>query len=129
MPVRDYQYKSDEWLQGNAWDRSTPVGPELVTVDEVSDPGALTLRTTVNGQTVQESPTSLLIFSIPKLVSVISEFATLEPGDPILTGTPGGVGVRREPQLLLGDGDVVTVEVDGVGRIENRMTAELVPGP
>ena len=126
VSMRDYQHKSHQWLQGKAWDRSTPVGPELVTVDEVGDPGALTLRTTVNGQTVQESSTSLLIFGIPKLVSVISEFATLEPGDLILTGTPGGVGFRREPQLLLGDGDAVAVEVDGVGRIENRMIAEAI---
>jgi acylpyruvate hydrolase len=121
VSMRDFQYKTHQWLQGKAWDASTPVGPELVTADEVPDPSALTLRTTVNGQTVQESSTALLIFSVAKLISVISEFATLEPGDLILTGTPGGVGFRREPQLLLGDGDVVTVEVDGIGRIENRM--------
>jgi len=124
--MRDYQNKTHQWLAGKAWDASTPVGPELVTVDEVADPAALTLHTTVNGETVQESSTALLIFSIARLVSVISEFATLEPGDLILTGTPGGVGFRREPQLLLSDGDVVAVEVDGIGRIENRMVAEPV---
>ena len=124
VSMRDFQHKTHQWLQGKAWDRSTPIGPELVTPDEVGDPSALSLRTTVNGETVQEAGTDLLIFDIPTLISVVSEFATLEPGDVILTGTPGGVGIRREPPLLLGDGDVVAVEVDGVGRIENRVTEE-----
>jgi acylpyruvate hydrolase len=124
VSMRDFQHKTHQWLQGKAWDRSTPIGPELVTPDEVGDPSALTLRTTVNGETVQEAATALLIFDVPTLISVVSEFATLEPGDVILTGTPGGVGIRREPPLLLGDGDVVAVEVDGVGRIENRVTEE-----
>jgi len=124
VSMRDYQYKTNQWLQGKAWDASTPVGPELVTTDEVRDPGVLRLRTVVNGETVQDAATELLIFDVPTLVSLISEFATLEPGDLILTGTPGGVGFRREPQLLLGDGDVVSVEISGVGRIENRMVSE-----
>ncbi len=122
VSMRDYQYKTHQWLQGKAWDASTPVGPDLVTLDEAPDP--LTLRTFVNGEKVQEATTELLIFDVATLVSVISEFATLEPGDLILTGTPGGVGYRREPQLLLKDGDVVVVEVDGVGRIENRCVAD-----
>jgi len=124
VSMRDFQYKTHQWLQGKAWDASTPVGPELVTAEEVPDPSALLLRTIVNGDVVQEATTGLLIFDVAKLVSVISEFATLQPGDLILTGTPGGVGFRREPQLLLGDGDVVTVEVEGLGRIENRFVAE-----
>jgi acylpyruvate hydrolase len=117
VSMRDYQYKTHQWLQGKAWDASTPVGPDLVTLDEA--PGPLILRTFVNGGQVQEASTELLIFDVATLVSIVSEFATLEPGDLILTGTPGGVGYRREPQLLLGDGDVVVVEVEGVGRIEN----------
>lgn len=125
VSMRDYQYKTHQWVQGKAWDASTPVGPALVTVDEVPDPANLTLRTILNGETVQESSTALLIFDIPTLISTISEFTTLEPGDLILTGTPSGVGVRRDPPLLLGDGDVVTVEVDGIGRIENRIVAEV----
>ncbi|HEY6760523.1 MAG TPA: fumarylacetoacetate hydrolase family protein [Baekduia sp.] len=124
LSMRDFQRRSHQWLQGKAWDASTPVGPWLVTADEVGDPQALTLRTTVNGQTVQEATTDLMIFDVATLVSTISEFATLLPGDLILTGTPGGVGVRRDPPLLLGDGDVVSVEVDGVGRIENTMKEE-----
>ena len=122
VSMRDYQYKTHQWLQGKAWDASTPVGPDLVTLDEVSEP--LTLRTFVNGEETQNASTELLIFDVATLVSTVSEFATLEPGDLILTGTPGGVGYRREPQLLLGDGDVVVVEVDGVGRIENRCVAD-----
>jgi len=124
VTMRDYQYRTHQWLQGKAWDRCTPLGPELVTADELGDPGRLRLRTFVNGQPVQEASTELLIFDVATLVSVISEFATLEPGDVILTGTPGGVGFRREPQLLLGDGDVVVVEIDGVGRLENRFVAQ-----
>jgi acylpyruvate hydrolase len=125
VSMRDYQYKTHQWLQGKAWDASTPVGPVLVTTDEVDDPLHVTLRTTLNGETVQESSTELMIFDVPTLVSTISEFATLEPGDLILTGTPSGVGIRREPPLLLSDGDVVAVEIEGIGRIENRIVAEV----
>jgi acylpyruvate hydrolase len=124
VSMRDYQRKAGQWLQGKAWDASTPVGPWLVTADEVGDPQALTLRTIVNGAVLQEATTDLMIFDIATLVATISEFAALQPGDLILTGTPGGVGVRREPPVLLGDGDVVAVEVDGVGRIESTMVAE-----
>lgn len=124
--MRDFQYKTHQWLQGKAWDASTPLGPHLVTVDEVPDPGALALRTTVNEQVVQESSTELMIFEVATLISVISTFTTLEPGDVLLTGTPSGVGFRREPKLLLGDGDRVVVEIDGVGRIENRFVSESV---
>jgi acylpyruvate hydrolase len=122
VSMRDYQYKTHQWLQGKAWDASTPIGPDLVTLDEITEP--LSLRTFVNGEKTQEAGTQLLIFDVATLVSTISEFATLEPGDLILTGTPGGVGYRREPQLLLTDGDVVVVEVDQVGRIENRCVAD-----
>jgi acylpyruvate hydrolase len=122
VSMRDYQYKTHQWLQGKAWDASTPVGPDLVTLDEVTEP--LTLRTFLNGEKVQEASTELLIFDVATLLSTVSQFATLEPGDLILTGTPGGVGFRREPKLLLKDGDVVVVEVDQVGRIENRCVAD-----
>jgi acylpyruvate hydrolase len=124
VTMRDYQYRTHQWLQGKAWDASTPLGPSIVTLDEIPDPNSLTLRTLVNEDVVQEASTDLMIFDIRTLVSVISEFATLEPGDVILTGTPSGVGFRREPKLLLGDGDVVVVEIGGVGRIENRFVAE-----
>jgi acylpyruvate hydrolase len=122
VSMRDYQYKTHQWLQGKAWDASTPVGPDLVTRDEIIEP--LSLRTFVNGEKTQDTSTDLLIFAVATLICTVSEFATLEPGDLILTGTPGGVGYRREPQLLLRPGDVVAVEVDQVGRIENRCVAE-----
>jgi acylpyruvate hydrolase len=124
VSMRDFQHKSHQWLQGKAWDASTPVGPALVTADEAGDPQALTLRTTVNGAILQEATTDLMIFDVATLVSTISQFATLEPGDLILTGTPGGVGVRRDPPVLLGDGDVVSVEVDTIGKIESTMISE-----
>ena len=122
VSMRDYQYKTHQWLQGKAWDASTPLGPDLVTRDEIAEP--LILRTFVNTEKVQEASTELLIFDVPTLVSTVSEFATLEPGDLILTGTPGGVGFRREPPLLLEDGDVVVVEIEQVGRIENRCVVD-----
>ena len=122
VSMRDYQYKTHQWLQGKAWDASTPIGPDLVTREEITAP--LTLRTLVNDEQVQDASTELLIFTVATLISTISEFATLEPGDVILTGTPGGVGFRREPPLLLGDGDVVVVEIEQVGRIENRCVAD-----
>ena len=121
VSMRDFQHKTHQWLQGKAWDACTPVGPELVTVDEVPDPTALTLRTTVNALTVQESSTALLIFSIPRLISTISEFATLEPGDLILTGTPNGVGMGLDPPQFLQSGDVVRIEIEELGVIEHSV--------
>jgi acylpyruvate hydrolase len=123
VTMRDYQYRTHQWLQGKAWDASTPLGPHLVSTEEAGDPAGLTLRTLVNGEVVQEATTDLMIFPVPTLISVISEFATLHPGDVILTGTPAGVGFRRDPQLLMGDGDVAVVEIDRIGRIENRFAA------
>jgi acylpyruvate hydrolase len=122
--MRDYQYKSTQYLQGKGWDATTPVGPYLVTPDEILDLRSLTLTTTVNGATVQEASTAQMIFDVPTLVSTISEFMALAPGDLILTGTPSGVGFRREPQLLLDDGDLVVCEIDGIGRLENRVVSE-----
>ncbi|MBV9196952.1 MAG: fumarylacetoacetate hydrolase family protein [Solirubrobacterales bacterium] len=124
ITMRDYQYKTHQWLQGKAWDAATPIGPWLVSADEVGDVSKLTLRTKLNDQVVQEASMELMIFDIATLVATISEFTALEPGDLILTGTPSGVGFRRNPQLLLGDGDVVVVEVEGVGRLENRIVDE-----
>jgi acylpyruvate hydrolase len=124
VTMRDYQYKTHQWLQGKAWEASTPIGPWMVSAGELGSPTGLTLRTAVNGQIVQEASTDQMIFDVPTLVSVISEFTTLNPGDLIFTGTPSGVGFRRDPQLLLGDGDVVAVEIERVGRIENRMVTE-----
>jgi acylpyruvate hydrolase len=123
--MRDFQYKTHQWLQGKSWDGATPLGPHLVTPDEVEDLDSLTLRTTVNGETVQEATFSLLLFDLATLISTLSVFTTLEPGDVILTGTPSGIGYRRDPQLLLKDGDTVAVEIARIGRIENRIVDEV----
>lgn len=123
VTMRDYQYKTHQWLQGKAWDGATPIGPHLVLHGEV-DLASAGVRTTVNGVTEQDSDLSKLIFDIPTLISTISEFTELLTGDIILTGTPGGVGYRREPQLFLTPGTRVTVEVDGVGRIDSEVIAE-----
>ena len=120
VSMRDFQYRTHQWLQGKAWEAATPLGPALVTPDEV-DIGDLDLRLTLNGEPMQESNTSLLIFDVPTIIERIAEFTTLEVGDVILTGTPDGVGYKRDPQVFLEDGDVVAVEVTGLGRIENRV--------
>jgi len=120
VTMRDYQYKTHQWMQGKAWDGCTPVGPYLVTPDEV-DITAQRISTTLNGQKVQDSSIDLLIFPIPRLIATISEFTALRTGDLILTGTPSGVGHRRTPPLYLKPGDVVTVEVTGVGALRNTI--------
>jgi acylpyruvate hydrolase len=120
ISMRDYQYKTHQWMQGKAWDGCTPVGPYLVTADEV-DITRQRISTTVNGQQVQDSSIDLLIFPIARLIATISEFTELSTGDLILTGTPSGVGHRRTPPLYLTPGDVVTVEVTGVGTIRNTI--------
>jgi acylpyruvate hydrolase len=121
--MRDYQYRTHQWLQGKAWDRSTPLGPYLVLPREV-DVSAAGVRTILDGEKLQDSDTSRLIFDIPTLIATVSEFTTILPGDVILTGTPGGVGFRRDPQVFLTDGACVTVEVDGVGSLTNRVRRE-----
>ena len=121
VTMRDYQYKTHQWMQGKAWDACTPLGPYLVTPDEV-DITAQRISTVLNGEKVQDSAIELLIFSIPRLIATISEFTALRAGDLILTGTPSGVGHRRTPPLYLKSGDVVSVEVTGVGRLRNQIT-------
>lgn len=125
VTMRDFQYKTHQWMQGKAWDNTTPVGPYVVTSDEV-DLTSAGISTTLNNEVVQKSDLSYLIFSIPTLIAVVSEFTRLEPGDVILTGTPSGVGYRRDPQLFLKPGDEITVEVEGVGSITNKVVSETV---
>jgi len=123
ITMRDYQYKTHQWMQGKAWDDSTPLGPYLVTPDEV-DLGTARIRTIVNGSIVQESTITQLFFDVPALIATISEFTALRPGDLILTGTPGGVGYRRKPQVFLTPGDTVSVEIDGLGSLQNLVVEE-----
>jgi len=124
VSMRDYQYRTHQWLPGKNWASSTPLGPFLVTPDEVGDPHSLDISLELNGERMQEANTSLFIFDIPTLVATITEFVPLAPGDVVLTGTPSGVGYRREPKVLLRDGDRVVVEVERVGRLENPVAAE-----
>jgi len=121
VTMRDYQYKTHQWMQGKAWDACTPLGPYLVTPEDV-DITRQRISTVLNGEKVQESTLDLLIFSIPRLVATISEFTELSTGDVILTGTPSGVGHRRKPPLYLKPGDVVSVEVTGVGALRTAIS-------
>jgi acylpyruvate hydrolase len=126
VSMRDYQYKTHQWLPGKNWAGSTPLGPFLVTPDEVGDPHSLDISLELNGERMQASNTSKFIFDIPALVATISEFIPLAPGDVVLTGTPSGVGYRRDPKVLLRDGDRMVVEIERVGRLENPVVAEVV---
>jgi acylpyruvate hydrolase len=124
VTMRDYQYRTHQWLPGKNWASSTPLGPFLVTPDEVGDPHALDISLELNCERMQSGNTRQLIFDVPAMIAAISEFVPLSPGDVVLTGTPSGVGYRREPKVLLRDGDRVVVEIERVGRLENRVVAE-----
>lgn len=124
VTMRDFQYKTHQWMQGKAWDGSTPLGPVLVSADELA-PGKLDIALRLNGREMQASSTDRLIFDVPALIEVISRFTRLAPGDVILTGTPGGVGYRRDPQVFLTDGDEVEVEIRGIGTLRNTVRAEV----
>jgi len=120
---RDLQRRTIQWLQGKSVDGSCPLGPWLVTADEFGDPAGHEISLRVNGEERQRSNTSRLIFDVPYLVEFLSGLITLEPGDVVLTGTPDGVGFGMEPQQFLKDGDVVTVRIEGIGELQNRVRA------
>ena len=121
VSARDYQLQkpAGQWMMGKTFDTFAPIGPDLVTADEVGDPNDLGIRCILNNETVQDSNTAQLIFKIPELIAYLSHVFTLNPGDLIFTGTPPGVGMARDPQLWLKAGDKVVCEVDGIGRLEN----------
>ena len=119
VSARDLQMRDKQFVRAKSLDTFCPMGPALVTRDEIRDPGALEVRSFVNDEPMQSSNTSNLIFSVPHLVSFCSQAFTLEPGDVICTGTPSGVGYFRDPKVLLGSGDVMTVEIEGIGRLAN----------
>jgi len=123
VSARDLQFADGQWTRGKSPDTFCPVGP-LVPAAEIADPHALGIRAILNGETVQDSTTANLIFGIDEVVSYVSRTSTLEQGDLILTGTPAGVGVFRNPPLLLQPGDEITIEIDGVGSITNPVRAE-----
>jgi 2-keto-4-pentenoate hydratase/2-oxohepta-3-ene-1,7-dioic acid hydratase in catechol pathway len=120
VSARDLQLKRDtQWTRGKSLDTFCPLGPVIVTRDEIADPQALTITTTVNGDVMQQDSTANMIFGVRQLISYCSRMFTLEPGDLIMTGTPSGVGLGRSPQVFLKDGDVVKIAIDGIGEIEN----------
>jgi acylpyruvate hydrolase len=121
VSARDVQFADGQWVRGKSFDTFCPLGPYLVTTDEVPDPHELGIRCWVNGELRQESNTRELVFNVPHLVAYISRTCTLMPGDIISTGTPGGVGVFQDPPVFLKSGDVVEVEVDKLGRLRNRV--------
>ncbi|WBX78700.1 fumarylacetoacetate hydrolase family protein [Virgibacillus salarius] len=119
--ARDLQKRTPQWLQGKTLDRSTPIGPWIVTTEELKDPSNLSIRSFVNGEERQSANTNQLIFDVPFLIQFISRLITLYPGDIIMTGTPDGVGFAREPAQFLHDGDVVKVEIEAIGQMENKI--------
>jgi 2-keto-4-pentenoate hydratase/2-oxohepta-3-ene-1,7-dioic acid hydratase in catechol pathway len=123
VSARDLQFGDGQWTRGKSLDSFCPMGPWLVTKDEVPDPHNLRIRCVVNGKVMQDSSTSEMIFRIPYVISFLSRHFTLYPGDVILTGTPHGVGAFRDPPMYLGNGDEVTVEIEKIGRLLNRCKA------
>jgi 2-keto-4-pentenoate hydratase/2-oxohepta-3-ene-1,7-dioic acid hydratase in catechol pathway len=116
VSARDAQFGDVQWFRGKGYDTFCPVGPTIVELDDATD---LRVQQRLNGEVLQDSRTNLLIFSIPTLIAYVSHALTLEPGDLILTGTPSGVGVFRDPKVTLKPGDVVEVEVEGIGVLRN----------
>ena len=122
VSMRDYQFRTIQWLQGKTWEKSTPFGPALVTKDEFT-PGPL-MTSAVDGDVQQSTPTSDLVFTPEYLVSYISTIITLNPGDVIATGTPGGVGHAQDPKRYLQEGQVLVTTIEGLGQLTNRVVKE-----
>lgn len=122
--LRDWQRHTSQWTPGKNFPATGAFGPWLVTADEIPDPTKLSLATRLNGQTVQSATVDLLIFSIPELIEYVSAWSELAPGDVIATGTPGGVGFKRTPPLLMKAGDTVDVEISTVGTLSNPIEDE-----
>lgn len=123
--VRDWQKHTHQFMPGKTFAGTGAFGPWMVTADEIPDPAALHLQTRLNGQVVQDTDVSLLITSIPRLIAYCSTILPLLPGDVIVSGTPGGVGARRNPPLWMRDGDVCEVEISGIGTLSNPVANEV----
>lgn len=119
VSARDLQFGDGQWVRGKSLDTFCPLGPWIVTSDEIPDPHDLAIKSRLNGNLMQDSSTSLMIFRIPYLVSFLSRYFTLLPGDVILTGTPHGVGTFREPSIYMKDGDQIEIEIEGIGTLKN----------
>ncbi|MEA2179340.1 MAG: hypothetical protein QOG77_2637 [Solirubrobacteraceae bacterium] len=124
VSARDLQFADGQWTRGKSPDTFCPVGPRLVPREEIDDPQSLAIRCIVNGKALQDSSTAQMIFSVAEIIAYASQVITLEPGDLIATGTPAGVGVFRDPKVLLRGGDEVSVEVEGLGTLTNPVTKE-----
>lgn len=122
--VRDWQFRTGEWLQGKTFDGTTPLGPALVTPDELDDATDLRITCTVDGELMQESRTSLLLVNVAEALSYISQPMSLAPGDVVLTGTPSGVGAGRSPQRFLAPGEVVVSAIEGLGECRNEIVSD-----
>jgi 2-keto-4-pentenoate hydratase/2-oxohepta-3-ene-1,7-dioic acid hydratase in catechol pathway len=119
VSARDLQFSDGQWVRGKSLDTFCPVGPHFVSADDVPDPQALSIRALVNGDVLQDSNTSNMIFSVAEIVAHVSQAITLEPGDLIATGTPAGVGAFRDPPIWLEPGDEVTIEIESIGALTN----------
>ncbi len=124
VSARDVQLATSQWTLGKSFDTFAPMGPHIVTVDEVMDPHALEIRLSIGGETLQHSNTRELIFGVPELIEYLSQMMTLEPGDIISTGTPAGVGLGRTPPRWLKPGEEVLIEIENVGSLRNPVIAE-----
>jgi len=124
VSARDLQFRTSQWTTGKMLDTFGPLGPALVTRDEVPDPQALRIMTTLNGETMQDANTADMLFPVRSIVSYISHIVTLEPGDVIMTGTPPGIGNTRTPPVFLKPGDSVSIEIEGLGKLTNPVMAE-----
>ena len=129
VSARDLQYADRQFVRAKSLDTFAPMGPALVTADEVGDPGALGIRCLVNGELMQSSTTADMVFGVAQLIAFCSRAFTLEAGDVIATGTPAGVGWFRDPKRMLRDGDEVAIEIERVGRLVNTCREETVPPP
>jgi 2-keto-4-pentenoate hydratase/2-oxohepta-3-ene-1,7-dioic acid hydratase in catechol pathway len=123
VSARDVQFSESQWVRAKSFDTFCPLGPVAVTADEIPDPQALTLRTRVNGEVLQESSTAEMVFSVAELLSFCSHSFTLDPGDVVLTGTPWGCGEFMDPPRSLAAGDVVESEIEGIGSLRNPVVA------
>jgi 2-keto-4-pentenoate hydratase/2-oxohepta-3-ene-1,7-dioic acid hydratase in catechol pathway len=128
VSVRDWQRHTHQWIPGKNFPATGPFGPALVTPDEIPDLSKSVLTTRLNGQVMQQAPIGDLIFTIPVIIAYLSKFTPLNPGDVIATGTPGGVGDRREPPVYMKDGDVIEVEIDHIGTLQNTVITETFEG-
>jgi 2-keto-4-pentenoate hydratase/2-oxohepta-3-ene-1,7-dioic acid hydratase in catechol pathway len=124
VSARDLQFADGQWTRGKSPDTFCPIGPELVSREELPDPQELAIRCVLNGEVMQDSTTANMIFTVAEIIAYASATMTFEPGDLIATGTPAGVGVFRDPPVLLQDGDEVTIEIEGLGALTNPVRAE-----